>query len=114
MFSRFLIFIICLSPLLIVAEEVSFDRDIRPDHLWHWTFYIGPENKPFTYNGVGAVLRLRLSDYDLSVHTSGLRNPCGISFDPNWCMFTNDNDQEGAIASPCKLVYTPAHSCRAG
>ncbi len=89
--------------------HLHWDRD-RPDHLWHWTFYVGPENKPVTYNGVGAVMRLRLADYHLSVHSSGLRNPCGISFDPEWRLFANDNDQEGAIASPCKLVYTPAHS----
>ena len=86
-----------------------WDRD-RPDHLWHWTFYVGPENLPVTYNGVGAVLRLRLADYHLSAHSSGLRNPCGISFDPRWRLFANDNDQEGGIASPCKLVYAPAHS----
>ena len=89
--------------------HLHWDRD-RPDHLWHWTFYTGPENKPFTYNGVGAVLRLRLADHHLAVHTSGLRNPCGISFDPNWRLFANDNDQEGAIASPCKLVFAPTHS----
>ncbi len=86
-----------------------WDRD-RPDHLWHWTFYAGPENLPVTYNGVGAVMRLRLTDYQLSVHSSGLRNPCGISFDPRWRLFANDNDQEGGIASPCKLVYAPVHS----
>ncbi len=86
-----------------------WDRD-RPDHLWHWTFYVGPEDLPVTYNGVGAVMRLRLEDFHLSVHTSGLRNPCGISFDPDWRLFVNDNDQEGGIASPCKLVYAPPHS----
>lgn len=89
--------------------HLHWDRD-RPDHLWHWTFYVGPENTPYTYNGVGAVMRLRLSDFYLSVHSSGLRNPCGISFDPEWRLFVNDNDQEGGIASPCKLVFAPAHS----
>lgn len=89
--------------------HLHWDRD-RPDHLWHWTFYVGPENKPVSYNGVGAVMRLRLADYHLSIHASGLRNPCGISFDPNWRLFVNDNDQEGGIASPCKLVYASAHS----
>ena len=89
--------------------HLHWDRD-RPDHLWHWTFYVGPENTPHTYNGVGAVMRLRLSDYHLTVHSSGLRNPCGISFDPEWRLFVNDNDQEGGIASPCKLVYAPAQS----
>ncbi len=89
--------------------HLHWDRD-RPDHLWHWTFYMGSENKPIVYNGVGAILRLKLAENELSVHSSGLRNPCGISFDPNWRLFANDNDQEGGIASPCKLVYAPAHS----
>ena len=89
--------------------HLHWDRD-RPDHLWHWTFYVGPDNKPFTYNGVGAILRYRLADHSLAIHTSGLRNPCGISFSPDWHLFANDNDQEGKVASPCRLVYTPKHA----
>ena len=89
--------------------HMHWDRE-RPDHLWHWTFYVGPENKEVSYTGVGAVLRYRLKDHSLTVHASGLRNSCGISFDPNWRLFANDNDQEGAAASPGKLVYAPRHS----
>jgi len=89
--------------------HMHWDRS-RPDHLWHWTFYVGPDNKEVPYTGVGAVFRYRLEDHSLIVHASGLRNSCGISFDPNWRLFANDNDQEGAAASPGKLVYAPRHS----
>ena len=89
--------------------HLHWDR-ARPDHLWHWVFYVGPENKEVPYSGVGAVFRYRLEDHSLTVHASGLRNSCGISFDPNWRLFANDNDQEGAAASPGKLVYAPRHS----
>jgi len=89
--------------------HMHWDRS-RPDHLWHWTFYVGPENKEVPYTGAGAIFRYRLKDHSLSVHASGLRNSCGISFDPNWGLFANDNDQEGAAASPGKLVYAPRHS----
>jgi len=89
--------------------HMHWDRS-RPDHLWHWTFYVGPENRPVAYTGVGAVLRYRLSDHSLTIHASGLRNPCGISFDPQWRLFANENDQEGSSASPGKLVHVPPHS----
>ena len=89
--------------------HMHWDRS-RPDHLWHWTFYVGPDNKEVPYTGAGAIFRYRLEDHSLSVHASGLRNSCGISFDPNWRLFANDNDQEGAAASPGKLVYAPSHS----
>ena len=89
--------------------HMHWDRS-RPDHLWHWVFYVGPDNKEVPYTGVGAVFRYRLEDHSLTVHASGLRNSCGISFDPNWRLFANDNDQEGAAASPGKLVYAPRHS----
>ena len=89
--------------------HMHWDRS-RPDHLWHWVFYVGPDNKEVPYTGVGAIFRYRLKDHSLTVHSSGLRNSCGISFDPNWRLFANDNDQEGAAASPGKLVYAPRHS----
>jgi len=89
--------------------HMHWDRS-RPDHLWHWVFYVGPENKEVPYTGVGAIFRYRLKDHSLTVHASGLRNSCGISFDPDWRLFANDNDQEGAAASPGKLVYAPRHS----
>jgi putative heme-binding domain-containing protein len=89
--------------------HMHWDRT-RPDHLWHWIFYVGPENREVPYTGVGAIFRYRLEDHSLTVHASGLRNACGISFDPKWRLFANDNDQEGAVSSPCRLVYAPRHS----
>lgn len=88
---------------------VHLDKN-RPDHLWLWTWYVGPDNRPVPYAGVGAVMRLDLENYDLSVYASGLRNPCGISFDRDWNLFANDNDQEGSTANPCKLVSVPRYS----
>jgi putative heme-binding domain-containing protein len=88
---------------------VHFDKS-RPDHLWLWTWYVGPENRPVAYAGVGAVMRLNLDTFDFSVYASGLRNPCGISFDRDWNLFTNDNDQEGSTATPGRLLAVPQHS----
>ena len=88
---------------------VHLDRT-RPDHLWLWTWYVGPDKRPVRYVGVGAVMRLNLDSYDFSVYASGLRNPCGISFDRDWNLFANDNDQEGSTATPGRLVSVPKHS----
>ncbi len=82
----------------------------RPDHLWLWTWYVGPEKRKVPYAGVGAVMRLNLESYDFSVYASGLRNPCGISFDRDWNLFANDNDQEGSTATPGRLISVPRHS----
>ena len=89
--------------------HLHWDRQ-RPDHFWHWTFFIGPDNKPFPYTGVGAIFRYRLKDHSFSVYAGGLRNACGISFDSNWNLFANDNDQEGSFHSPGRLCFVPPHS----
>lgn len=88
---------------------VHLDKN-RPDHLWLWTWYVGPQNRPVPYAGVGAVMSLDLENYDLSIYAGGLRNPCGISFDRDWNLFANDNDQEGSTANPCRLVAVPRYS----
>ena len=99
--------------LLIVMGDphpgIGLDKT-RPDHLWQWTWYVGTENRKVPYAGVGAVMRLDLDNYDFSIYASGLRNACGISFDRDWHLFANDNDQEGSTANPCRLVYVPPHS----
>jgi putative heme-binding domain-containing protein len=82
----------------------------RPDHLWMWTWYVGPKNRPVPYTGVGAVMRLDLDTYDFSVYASGLRNACGLSFDRDWNLFVNDNDQEATTATPGRLVHVMEHS----
>ncbi len=88
---------------------VHMDKN-RPDHLWLWTWYVGLENRPVPYSGVGAVMSLDLDTFALSTFARGLRNPCGISFDRDWNLFANDNDQEGSTANPCKLVTVPPNS----
>jgi putative heme-binding domain-containing protein len=99
--------------LLIVMGDphpgVHLDKT-RPDHLWMWTWYVGPDNRPTHYAGVGAVMRLNLDTYDLSVYASGLRNACGISLDRDWNLCANDNDQEGSTANPGRLISVPQHS----
>eukprot|EP00456_Euglypha_rotunda_P037896 TRINITY_DN290_c0_g2_i7.p1 TRINITY_DN290_c0_g2~~TRINITY_DN290_c0_g2_i7.p1 ORF type:complete len:297 (-),score=56.83 TRINITY_DN290_c0_g2_i7:24-914(-) len=91
----------------------------RPDHWGHWTMYYKPETtsagpppkapKPqprtveiagktwatMPYNGVGAVFRIKADGTDLRSFSRGLRNPCGLCFDKNWNLFSNDNDHEG-------------------
>lgn len=75
----------------------------RPDHFGHWTFFsrrpgdvaASPEEWTRTpYVGVGAVLRCRPDGSGLRVVAGGLRNDCGLAFDRDWNLFTNDNDHE--------------------
>jgi putative heme-binding domain-containing protein len=59
------------------------------------------------YNGVGAVFRIRPDGTDLRSFSRGLRNPCGLCFDKNWNLFTNDNDHEGlpSMYAPGRLLH---------
>ncbi|MBS0206873.1 MAG: c-type cytochrome [Planctomycetes bacterium] len=96
----------------------------RPDHWGHWTmFYRGSpvaersgdttirvgdkEWAAMPYNGVGAVFRIRPDGTNLRSFARGLRNPCGLCFDKNWNLFTNDNDHEGipALYAPGRLMH---------
>ena len=98
----------------------------RPDHWGHWTMFSLPstsksrEPKPVVrvgdkdwratpYNGVGAVFKLHLDDdgVELQSFSRGLRNPCGLCFDKNWNLFTNDNDHEGLPSAyvPGRLLH---------
>ncbi|HLQ43385.1 MAG TPA: hypothetical protein VK137_01540, partial [Planctomycetaceae bacterium] len=72
----------------------------RPDHWGHWTFFTPDaksENgwKRNPYNGVGAVFRIRPDGTGFQTVATGLRNSCGLVFDSNFNLFTNDNDHEG-------------------
>lgn len=108
----------------------------RPDHWGHWTMYYRPsaDGSPspastlkttdrkvqvadkkwatMTYNGVGAVFRIRPDGTGLQSHSRGLRNPCGLCFDKDWNLFTNDNDHEGmpALYAPGRLLHVTAGS----
>jgi putative heme-binding domain-containing protein len=64
----------------------------RPDHWGHWTFFHSGASTPYT--GAGGVLRLSPDGRQLSVIARGLRNPCGLVFDADWNLFSNDNDHE--------------------
>ncbi len=94
----------------------------RPDHWGHWTMFSQPEksdiHQPTTdwvktpYNGVGAVYRCRPDGSHLQVVSRGLRNSCGLVFDKNWNLFTNDNDHESMPAEyvPGRLNHVTPHS----
>lgn len=106
----------------------------RPDHWGHWTMYYKPETTaagqppkaesapkvlPRTveiagktwatmpYNGVGAVFRIKSDGTDLRSFSRGLRNPCGLCFDKDWNLFSNDNDHEGlpSLYAPGRLLH---------
>ncbi|MFM7243158.1 MAG: hypothetical protein ACKO40_03160 [Planctomycetaceae bacterium] len=94
----------------------------RPDHWGHWTFFTRPatagdagtveEWQRTPYTGVGAVLRLRLRDGALRVVAEGLRNDCGLAFDRDWNLFTNDNDHESLPADyvPGRLLHVSSRA----
>ena len=94
----------------------------RPDHWGHWTMFSQPENSQnglvsshqvqTPYNGVGAVFRCRPNGSRLQVVSRGLRNSCGLTFDKNWNLFTNDNDHESMPAEyvPGRLNHVTPHS----
>ncbi len=94
----------------------------RPDHWGHWTMFSQPAqsdiHQPNTnwvktpYNGVGAVFRCRPNGSNLQVVSRGLRNSCGLVFDQNWNLFTNDNDHESMPADyvPGRLNHVTPQS----
>ena len=83
----------------------------RPDHWGHWTFF-GANGTRIPYTGMGGVLRCRPDGSELQVVARGTRNSCGIAFDRNWNLFTNDNDQESMPAEyvPGRLLHVAPHS----
>ena len=96
----------------------------RPDHWGHWTMFFKSDPKvsreennmirvgdkdwaTMPYNGVGGVFRIRPEGTYLRSFSRGLRNPCGLCFDKNWNLFTNDNDHEGLPSAyvPGRLLH---------
>jgi putative heme-binding domain-containing protein len=63
------------------------------------------------YNGVGGVFRCRPDGSRLQVVARGLRNSCGLTFDRDWNLFTNDNDHESIPAEyvPGRLNHVTPH-----
>ena len=84
----------------------------RPDHWAHWTFIYGPDEEQQNYNGVGAAMCINPDGTELEGYTRGLRNSCGLCFDSQWNLFTNDNDHEqfAAIYSPGRLLHITQHA----
>jgi putative heme-binding domain-containing protein len=82
----------------------------RPDAWSHWT-YILADGTRVPYTGTGAVLRIRPDGTNLKVVATGLRGPVGLCFDPNWNLFTNDNDHESQADrySPARLLHVTPH-----
>ncbi len=64
------------------------------------------------YNGVGGVFRCRPDGSRLQIVARGLRNSCGLTFDRDWNLFTNDNDHESIPADyvPGRLNHVTPHS----
>lgn len=91
----------------------------RPDHWGHWTFFSkstsGESKSEWTrtpYNGVGGVFRVRPDGTNFQVVATGLRNSCGLVFDSQWNLFTNDNDHESMPAEyvPGRLNHVTPHA----
>ncbi|PYI86353.1 MAG: hypothetical protein DME26_09195 [Verrucomicrobia bacterium] len=77
----------------------------RADHWGHWTFLHQEKRTPFT--GAGGVLRMSPDGGNLDVLARGFRNPCGLVFDSQWDLFSNDNDHESIPSEyvPGRLLY---------
>ncbi|MGB8852305.1 MAG: hypothetical protein WCC69_01915, partial [Pirellulales bacterium] len=45
-------------------------------------------------NGCGGILRVKPDGSGPRLVAGGLRNPCGLAYDPDWNLFTHDNDHE--------------------
>lgn len=89
----------------------------RPDHWGHWTFFTPDATQPggwqkHPYNGVGAVFRIRPDGTRFQAVATGLRNSCGLVFDANFNLFTNDNDHEGLPHAyvPGRLNHVVPHA----
>ncbi len=81
-----------------VAERQGYQKTVRVGNT-EWA--------TMPYNGVGAVFRIRPDGTNLRSFSRGLRNPCGLCFDKNWNLFTNDNDHEGlpSLYAPGRLLH---------
>jgi putative heme-binding domain-containing protein len=84
----------------------------RADHWMHWTFHCQPEGTSVPYTGVGAIFRCRPDGSRFRVVAGGLRNACGLAFDAQYNLFTNDNDHESLPADyvPGRLLHVSPHA----
>ena len=79
----------------------------RADHWGHWTFFTPTQPAGIPYTGQGAILRMHPDGSGLHVIARGLRNPCGLVFDRDWNLFSNDNDHESLPHAyvPGRLIH---------
>ncbi len=79
----------------------------RADHWGHWTFFTPTQPAGIPYTGQGAILRMHPDGSGLRVIARGLRNPCGLVFDRDWNLFSNDNDHESLPHAyvPGRLIH---------
>ncbi len=79
----------------------------RADHWGHWTFFTPTQTAGIPYTGQGAILRMHPDGSGLRVIARGLRNPCGLVFDRDWNLFSNDNDHESLPHAyvPGRLIH---------
>ena len=87
----------------------------RPTDSRALTTKNGPSDEEWVrtpYNGVGGVFRCRPDGSHLQIVARGLRNSCGLTFDRDWNLFTNDNDHEQMPADyvPGRLNHVTPHS----
>lgn len=84
------------------ASDASGTHDAEFDKKW--------DSMP--YNGVGAIFRIRPDGTKLRSFARGLRNPCGLCFDKDGNLFTNDNDHEGIPSqfAPGRLMHVTPDS----
>lgn len=124
-----------------MGDPLTYYGDFsRPDHWGYWTFFSRPPAKTngaaprsglphvparspneepaveewvrTPYHGVGGVFRCKPDGSNLQVVAGGLRNSCGLVFDHDWNLFTNDNDHEQMPADyvPGRLIHVTPHS----
>jgi len=84
----------------------------RPDHWGYWHFAVQPEGTTVPYHGVGGVFRCRPDGSQFQVVARGMRNPCGLAFDKDWNLLSNDNDHESLAANyvPGRLLHVTPHA----
>ncbi len=89
------------------------DNKVAPlDHALSDGQGVPPGWQRHPYNGVGAVFRIRPDGTGFQTVATGLRNSCGLVFDSNFNLFTNDNDHEGLPHAyvPGRLNHVVPHA----
>ena len=84
----------------------------RPDHWAYWTYFCQPEGTRIPYHGVGCVFRCRPDGSRFQLVTEGNRNSCGLAFNRDFDLFTNDNDHESMPSEyvPARLIHAAPRS----